>query len=156
MTLQKFSNTTEKSYINKTLILYLFVHLQKAPLKCQCNNIANYMYDHCTNIFLIQHQNLFNNAHTGNCSSSELIKWDLPVLLFGGFRNFQASLPHFGVGRCNLGNGLILLGSLLSLFSEKAGIEKNYFSLRFFCIIHIWLFIIPQKIGLILVYILAL
>lgn len=156
MTLQKFSNTTEKSYINKTLILYLFVHLQKAPLKCQCNNIANYMYDHCTNIFLIQHQNLFNNAH--NCSSSELT-WSSEIYLYSCLEVSAISrrVSHtLELAAAILAMDSFFLDPFFPFFLKKQVLKKNHFCLRFFCIIHIWLFIIPQKIGLILVYILAL
>lgn len=48
------------------------------------------------------------------------------------------------------------LDPFFPFFLKKQVLKKNHFCLRFFCIIHIWLFIIPQKIGLILVYILAL
>lgn len=98
----------------------------------------------------------FNNAH--NCSSSELT-WSNEIYLYSCLEVSAISrrVSHtLELAAAILAMDSFFLDPFFPFFLKKQVLKKNYFCLRFFCIIHIWLFIIPQKIGLILVYILAL
>lgn len=98
----------------------------------------------------------FNKAH--NCSSSELT-WSSEIYLYSCLEVSAISrrVSHtLELAAAILAMDSFFLDPFFPFFLKKQVLKKNYFCLRFFCIIHIWLFIIPQKIGLILVYILAL
>lgn len=100
----------------------------------------------------------FNNAHIYNCSSSELT-WSSEIYLYSCLEVSAISrrVSHtLELAAAILAMDSFFLDPFFPFFLKKQVLKKNYFCLRFFCIIHIWLIIIPQKIGLILVYILAL
>lgn len=99
----------------------------------------------------------FNNAHNSIILWVDI--WSNEIYLYSCLEVSAISrrVSHtLELAAAILAMDSFFLDPFFPFFLKKQVLKKNHICLRFFCIIHIWLFIIPQKIGFILVYILAL